>query len=333
MYVLTTNLADLALPGECAHHESVVTVGAFDGIHIGHQALIEGMVASAHQEGRMAGLVTFYPHPSAVLQPEQRAHYLTTPGEKAVLLEPCGLDWMVVILFTPQVAETPPSAFVRLLRERLRMRTLWVGPDFALGRDRAGDLSTLQELGRAIGFDVHEVPYLTSAEGKVSSTHIRTLVARGYVEEAARLLGRYYRLPGEVVHGAQRGRCLGYPTANLAVQPDRVIPASGIYATFACLGSERYGSVTNIGVRPTFDNGEPSVEAYLLDYSGDLYGRDLVIGFVARLRPEKRFADVKALVEQIDRDVVQARAILSNCREAAAECPPVTYHTGSDVSD
>lgn len=332
MHVLTSNLDDLGLPDECAHPEAVVTVGAFDGIHLGHQALIEAMVERAHSEGRMAGLVTFYPHPSAVLQPQQRARYLTTPGEKAVLLEPSGLDWMVVILFTPQVADTAPAAFVRLLYDRLRMRALWVGPDFALGRDRAGDLATLQELGREIGFSVHEVPYLTIGEDKISSSHIRTLVHRGHVEEAARLLGRYYRLPGEVVHGAQRGRCLGYPTANLAVQSDRVIPANGIYVTLACVGADRYGSVTNVGIRPTFDNGEPSVEAYLLDYSGDLYGRDLVLEFVARLRPEKRFTDVAALVEQIDRDVLQARAILSECCETAAECPPVTFGTDSDAS-
>ena len=331
MYVLTSNLSDLQLPDECAHHEAVVTVGAFDGIHLGHQALIQAMVESAHREGHMAGLITFYPHPSAVLQSKRRARYLTTPGEKAVLLEGSGLDWMVVILFTPEVANTSPAAFVKLLHERLGMRVLWIGPDFALGRERAGDRATLQELGQQIGFDVHEVPYLTSGESKVSSSHIRTLVKHGCVEEAARLLGRYYRLPGEVVHGAQRGRGLGYPTANLAIQPDRVIPANGIYVTFACVGSTRYGSVSNVGVRPTFDNGDPSVEAYLLDYDGDLYGRDLLLEFVARLRPEKRFTDVAALVEQIDRDVLQARAVLSECPEAAAECPPIAYHADSDA--
>jgi riboflavin kinase/FMN adenylyltransferase len=325
MYVLTSNLADLQLPDECAHHEAVVTVGAFDGIHLGHQALIESMVESAHRGGRMAGLVTFYPHPSGVLQPERRARYLTTPGEKAVLLEPSGLDWMVVILFTPEVADTSPAAFVQLLHERLRMRRLWVGPDFALGRGRAGDLARLQELGRQVGFDVHEESYLTIGGSKVSSSRIRTLVHRGHVKEAARLLGRHYRLTGEVVHGAQRGRCLGYPTANLAVQPDRVIPANGIYVTFACLGSVRYGSVTNVGIRPTFDNGEPSVEAYLLDYGGDLYGRDLVLEFVARLRPEKRFSDVADLVKQIERDVVEARAILSERCEAAADCSDAAH--------
>lgn len=324
MHVLTTNLADLALPEECAHHESIVTVGAFDGIHLGHQALIEGLVACAREQERTAGLVTFYPHPLAVLRPERPAHYLTTPGEKAALLEPWGLDWMVVVLFTPQLADMSPSAFVSALRERLRMCALWVGPDFALGRDRAGDLFTLQELGREMGFEVHEVPYLTYEETRVSSTYIRTLVHRGRVEEAAHLLGRYYRLSGEVVRGAQRGRCLGYPTANLAVQPDRVIPANGIYATFVRLGRERYGSVTNIGVRPTFDHGDRSVEAHLFDYSGDLYGRDLVIEFVVRMRPEKRFADAKALVEQLDRDSAQARAILRDCCDAATKCPPVT---------
>jgi riboflavin kinase/FMN adenylyltransferase len=332
MYVLTSNLADLQLPVECADDEAVVTVGAFDGIHLGHQALIERMVESAHGEGRMAGLVTFYPHPSAVLHPERRARYLTTPGEKAALLEPAGLDWMVVILFTPDVAATSPAAFVQLLHERLRMRSLWVGPDFALGRERAGDVATLQDLGRATGFGVHEVPYLTVGDDKVSSSHIRTLVHRGHVEEAARLLGRCYRLSGEVVHGAQRGRCLGYPTANLAVPSDRVIPANGIYVTYACLGSERYGSVTNVGVRPTFDNGDPSVEAYLLDYRGDLYGRDLVLEFVVRLRPEKRFDDVAALVEQIDRDVLEARAILDKRPDRAAACSPVTHAAGSEAS-
>jgi riboflavin kinase/FMN adenylyltransferase len=320
MHVLTTNLTDLALPEECAAHESIVTVGAFDGIHTGHQALIESLVARARREGRMAGLVTFYPHPSAVLRPDRPTDYLTTPGEKAALLEPCGLNWMVVLLFTAQLAGMPPREFVSALYERLRMRVLWVGPDFALGRERAGDMWMLQELGRDMGFAVHEVPYVSRQGTKVSSTRIRTLVRRGHVEEAASLLGRRYSLSGEVVRGAQRGRCLGYPTANLEVQPDRVVPANGIYATLVRLGSERLGAVTSIGVRPTFDGGERRVEAHLFDYSGDLYGRDLVIEFIARLRPEKRFADVKALVEQIDRDAAQARAILSAYSDAVGEC-------------
>lgn len=321
MHVLTTSLADLALPEQYAARESIVTVGAFDGIHLGHQALISSLVARAREEGRAAGLVTFYPHPSVVLRPDRPARYLTTPGEKAVLLEPLGLDWMVIMLFTPQLAQMPPRAFVEALYERLHMRVLWVGPDFALGRDRAGDLPTLRELGREMGFEVHEVPYHGRNSAKVSSTHIRTLVRRGHVEEAARLLGRYYSVSGEVVHGAHRGRCLGYPTANLDVHPDRVVPADGIYATFVRLGSERRDSVTSIGIRPTFDGGERRIETYLLDYQGDLYGQDLMIEFVARLRPEKRFADTEALVAQIDRDVAQAREILSACHDTVAECP------------
>jgi riboflavin kinase/FMN adenylyltransferase len=321
MYVLTTSLADLVLPEQYTRRESIVTVGAFDGIHLGHQALIGGLVARAREEGRVAGLVTFYPHPLAVLRPDRPAQYLTTPGEKAALLEPLGLDWMVVVLFTPQLAQMPARAFVQALVQRLRMHVLWVGPDFALGRDRAGDLPTLRELGREMGFEVYEVPYYGRDSTKVSSTHIRTLVRRGHVEEAARLLGRRYSVSGEVVHGAHRGRCLGYPTANLDVHPDRVVPANGIYATFACLGSERRDSVTSIGIRPTFDGGERRIETYLLDYRGDLYGHDLVVEFVARLRPEKRFADVEALVAQIDRDVAQTREILGACCDAVAECP------------
>ena len=321
MYVLTTNLADLALPEQYAARESIVTVGAFDGIHIGHQTLIGGLVARAREEGRAAGLVTFYPHPSVVLHPDRPARYLTTPGEKAVLLEPLGLDWMVVILFTPQLARMPARAFVGALYARLHMRVLWVGPDFALGRGRAGDLPTLRELGREMEFEVHEVPYYGSDDTRVSSTHIRALVRRGHVAEAARMLGRYYSVSGEVVHGAHRGRCLGYPTANLDVHPERLVPANGIYATFVRLGSDRRDSVTSIGIRPTFDGGERRIETYLLDYHGDLYGHDLVLEFVARMRPEERFADAEALVAQIDRDVIQAREILGACRDTVTECP------------
>jgi riboflavin kinase/FMN adenylyltransferase len=324
MYVLTTSLADLALPEPYAARESIVTVGAFDGIHLGHQALIGSLVAQAREERRVAGMVTFYPHPSVVLRPDRPARYLTTPGEKAALLEPLGLDWMVIILFTSQLAQMPPRMFVEALYERLHMRLLWVGPDFALGRNRAGDLPMLRELGREMGFEVHEVPSYGDDSAKVSSSHIRTLVRRGHVEEAARLLGRHYSLSGEVVHGAHRGRCLGYPTANLDVHPDRIVPANGIYATFVWLGAERRDSVTSIGIRPTFDGGERRIEAYLLDYRGDLYGQDLVIEFVARLRPEKRFADAEALVAQIDRDVAQAGEILSACRDTVAACPPTS---------
>jgi riboflavin kinase/FMN adenylyltransferase len=223
---------------------------------------------------------------------------------------------MAVLLFTPQLAATAPKRFMQRLYAQVRMRGVWVGPDFALGRDRSGDVSNLRRLGREMGFQVHEMPYVTEDGEKVSSTHIRLLVRRGRVTEARRLLGRFYSISGEVVHGAQRGRCLGFPTANVAVHPERVVPANGIYASIARLGSDHYPSVTSIGVRPTFDNGERSIEAYLLDFQGDLYGRDLVIEFVARLRPERRFAEVGELVAQIERDVAETRGVLDAQLEA-----------------
>jgi riboflavin kinase/FMN adenylyltransferase len=199
------------------------------------------------------------------------------------------------------------------------MRELWVGPDFALGRNREGDLDALRRLGDELGFAVHDIPYITGSgphvqlrEERVSSSHIRALLRGGHVAEAGRLLGRHYCFPGRVVHGAQRGRDLGYPTANLEVRADRVIPANGVYATYVHLGSDRRPSVTNVGVRPSFDDGTKSIEAYILDYSGNLYGREVTISFVARLRPELRFGDVQALIAQMGRDVQDARQVLAH---------------------
>ena len=310
MRVLSSDLDKLTLPPDLACRESALTVGSFDGIHLGHLSLIDQLVAQAKRESRVSGLVTFYPHPASVLHPQQPTLYLTTPGEKTALLEPLGLDWLAVLLFTPELAAMSSRAFVQCLFGQVNMRDLWVGVDFALGHGREGDSAALQSLGDEMGFHVHQVPYVTQDGNKVGSTRIRSLLRHGRVEEAARLLGRCYTVSGEVVRGAQRGRCIGFPTANVSVRPDRVIPANGIYATLAYLGSECYPSVTNVGVRPSFDDGEQSVEAHLLDYEGDLYGCDLVVAFVAYLRAERRYPDIQDLIVQIGRDVEEAREIL-----------------------
>jgi riboflavin kinase/FMN adenylyltransferase len=310
MHVLASEIGELALPVGLDRQESILTVGAFDGIHVGHQELIRRLVEQAGGQNRLAGLVTFYPHPTIILRPSSPTLYLTTPGEKMALLEPMGLDWIAVLSFTSQLATMTPRQFMACLYNRVNMRGVWVGPDFALGRDRMGNADTLRCLGNELGFQVYDMPYVAQGDDKVSSTYIRTLLRRGRVKDAARLLGRPYSISGEVVHGAHRGRCLGFPTANVDVHADRVVPANGIYATFARLGKDRYQSVTSIGVRPTFDRGERSVETYLFDYDGSLYGCDLVVEFVARLRPEKRFPDVKGLVAQIEQDVVAAREML-----------------------
>jgi riboflavin kinase/FMN adenylyltransferase len=268
------------------------------------------LVAQAQHDRRLAGVVTFDPHPAAVLHPERPALYLSTPAEKSQLLEQLGVDWLAIVPFGAALAATSPQAFMEHLYRGLNMRCLWVGTDFALGRDRQGDIGTLRLLGRKMGFDVEEVHPVTIDGRRVSSTSIRILLQHGHVKEAAHLLARYYSVSGTVAHGAKRGRDLGFPTANVDVPTDRVVPADGIYAAYARLENERCRAVVNIGVRPTFDNGARSVEAYLLDFERDLYGHQLGLEFVARLRPERRFQNVQDLIAQMRQDVEQTRRIL-----------------------
>jgi riboflavin kinase/FMN adenylyltransferase len=311
MHTVSTDIHQLAMPVELDTMESVLTIGAFDGIHIGHQDLIQSMVDRARRLERMAGLITFDPHPATVLYPDKPFHYLTTPAEKESLLEPLGLNLLVFLAFEPDLADMAPRAFVQRLRERLHMRELWIGPDFALGRKRQGNPATLRRLGDELGFKVYDVPYVTQGKMRVSSSTIRALLREGEVEQADRFLGRPYTVSGEVVPGAHRGRGLGFPTANIRVDADRALPGYGVYATYAYLGTERFLSVTNVGVRPSFDNGLCSVEAYLVDFDEDIYGRELTLAFVARLRAEQRFEDVGELIAQVRRDIARARQVLS----------------------
>jgi len=291
--------------------DSVVTIGAFDGIHVGHQHLIRQLVKEARKTDRLATLVTFHPHPSVVLSSHNPARYLTTPGEKAALLEKLGLDLLAILPFDRKVARTPARDFISMIHRHLRMKELWVGADFALGRDREGDVEALKSMGQEIGFAVHVIEPLTWQGEVISSSRIRSLLVKGRVREAAHLLGRYPSLSGKVVWGAERGRCLGFPTANLEVRKERAIPADGVYAVYVLLGQERYQGVANIGIRPTFRDAEHVVEVHLLDFQGDLYGLDLVVEFVERLRPERRFLDVNELVTQVRRDIARARRILA----------------------
>lgn len=296
--------------------DAILTIGAFDGVHRGHQYLIEQLLEKARRTHRLAGLITFHPHPSAVLSPGNPTRYITTPGEKAALLERLGLDIVAILPFTRELARTSARHFIEMVSRQLRMTELWVGKDFALGYGREGTSDVLRALGQEMGFSVETITPVVWKGEIISSTRIRSLLFRGQVREAAELLGRYPYLAGEVVRGAQRGRCLGFPTANLEVRAERAIPANGVYAVYAVLGEERYQGLANVGVRPSFDNGERTVETYILDFEADIYGCDLVVEFVQRLRSEKRFTDIKDLVAQIERDIVEARHIL------AAEKPP-----------
>ena len=296
--------------------DTILTIGAFDGVHRGHQYLIGQLLQKARQSHRLAGLITFHPHPSAVLSPRNPTQYITTPGEKAALLERLELDIVAILPFNQEMAQTPARRFIEMVSQQLRMRELWVGKNFALGCGREGTPDVLRTLGQEMGFFVETIPPMVWKGEVISSTRIRSLLFRGQVREATELLGRYPSLAGEVVRGAQRGRCLGFPTANLEVRAERAVPANGIYAVYAVLGKERYQGVANVGVRPSFDNGERTVETYILDFEADIYGYDLVIEFVQRLRPEKRFTEIKGLITQIEKDTVEARRIL------AVEKPP-----------
>ncbi|MEJ2212166.1 MAG: bifunctional riboflavin kinase/FAD synthetase [Anaerolineae bacterium] len=301
---------DLAKVG--LRRETILTIGAFDGVHRGHQALISPVVTRARAFGRLSGVITFHPHPAVVLAPDRAPRYLTTPGEKVALLERLGVDLVVLLTFDRRMASTPARDFVETVSWRLRMQELWVGADFALGRRREGDVDYLRRLGRELGYDVNVVEPLLLDGEVVSSSRIRRLLLEGEVEEATRLLGRYPSLSGEVVEGARRGHTLGFPTANLEIRPERAVPANGVYAVYALLGRERHPAVANVGVRPTFDNGQRTVETYILDFEGDLYGCDLVVEFVARLRRERRFESVEDLVEQIGKDTEMARSMLED---------------------
>ena len=213
-------------------HDTILTIGAFDGVHRGHQYLIGQLLQQARRTHRLAGLITFHPHPSAVISPRNPTRYIVTPGEKAALLERLGLDIMAILPFNRELAQTLARQFIEMVSRQLRMTELWVGKDFALGYGREGTTDVLRALGQEMGFSVETIPPLVWKGEVVSSTRIRSLLFRGQVREAAELLGRYPSLAGEVVRGAQRGRCLGFPTTNLEVRAERAVPANGVYAVY-----------------------------------------------------------------------------------------------------
>lgn len=294
--------------------KSWLTIGVFDGVHVGHQKLIKDLATSAHAAGVAAVVLTFDPHPVEVLRGPRDAFYLSGPREKANQIEVLGADALVTQTFDQKLANTFARDFVLQLKKHLGFEQLWVGHDFALGHDREGDVPKLREFGKELGFAVHLVDPVELDGAVVSSSRVRRLLAEGDVLAASRLLGRPYSLSGEVVSGAKRGRSIGVPTANIQVSSRRVVPATGVYVCWAYLGGQRWGAVTNIGLRPTFDDKLPApvVEAHILDYDGgEFYGQTLGLDFVSRLRPEQKFSGVEELIAQIGRDTDQARAQLS----------------------
>ncbi|MDP2660401.1 MAG: bifunctional riboflavin kinase/FAD synthetase [Dehalococcoidia bacterium] len=290
--------------------EVVLTIGVFDGVHLGHQHLLSRVMAVAREKKTLSGVVTFYPHPRQVIYPDDRIPSLCTLDERMEILKSLGIDLIARLSFTPKLANMGARQFVSLIQEHLRMRELILGPDFALGKGREGDTETLAAIGREQGFGVQVAPPLEMAGLVVSSTAIRRALAEGDVVQAAYLLGRRVSLSGQVVAGAHRGKGLGFPTANLAVQPNLAVPANGVYVTRAHLGSASYASVTNIGNNPTFGAQPRTIEVHLLDFDSDVYGQEIRLELLSRLREEKRFTTVDELVAQIRRDVDETRRIL-----------------------
>lgn len=291
---------------------TLLTLGIFDGVHLGHQSLIHRLKERARELGLRPGVVTFDPHPLEVLQPDVRLPLLMTVDERVRFLTESGVPLVVPLTFTREVSELAPQEFVQLLMSHLAMSGLVLGPDFGLGRNRTGTIQTLEALGAQLGFSVESVPPYMIDNQVVSSTAIRGALARGDVSTATRMLGRRYTLSGTVGTTSRRGASLGFPTANLATCPKRALPRDGVYATIAYVSGERFPSVTNIGCRPTFGQSERVVETYILDFDRQLYGALLTIEFVATIREETTFRNQEDLVSQIRKDVATARTILGD---------------------
>jgi riboflavin kinase/FMN adenylyltransferase len=284
----------------------------FDGVHRGHQALIGSMVEAAHAAGCSAVVVTFNPHPAEVLRGRQPSFYLTQPETRAQLIGQLGADWVVTHPFNVEVSRVTAAEFVDRLLQHARMQEFWAGPDFALGHRRQGTVEYLTEQGAAKGFRVRVIEPRTNGGTIISSSAIRAALREGKVEAAAAYLGRPYAITGTVVPGAKRGREIGVPTANLDIGPDLAYPAYGVYACRARLNGQSWAAATSVGVRPTFEtSGLPTIEAHLIDFGGDVYGRPLTLEFLARLRPELKYGSVEALVDQMRLDIQQTREIVS----------------------
>jgi riboflavin kinase/FMN adenylyltransferase len=286
------------------------TIGTFDGLHRGHQALLKPLIAGARRAGAASVLVTFEPHPRCVVDPNHCPASLTTVDEKAWLLDQLGLDHLVVIPFTAQVAALSPAAFMERLLRGMELRHFVSGENFRFGQGRRGDNEFLRRLGVRHGFSVEVVPTLSRGREPVSSTRIRRLILLGQMRAAAQLLGRDYLFRSIVEHGVKRGRELGFPTANLRIAPNKLIPASAVYAARVQLDGETRQGALSVGFRPTFGGHNLTVEVFIMDFEGDLYDQVLSVWFVQRLRGEKRFASVPGLQHQMTRDVENARRIL-----------------------
>jgi len=293
--------------------DTLLTVGVFDGVHIGHKYLISRLVEQARKRDLLPGVVTFRQHPQEVLA-KTGLSFLTDLDDRIRLIKAEGVAIIVPLSFTPELSHLTPRQFVSLLQKHLKMKGLVIGPDFALGYGREGNIENLKTLGKEMDFAIETVPPVKINGEVVSSTAIRQALAKGDMKKVERMIGRPFSLSGPVVTGAGRGVTLGFPTANVSVNAEQAVPADGVYATRAYIDGKAYPSLTYIGSSPTFGGKERRIEVYVLDYNGTLYGRELKIDIMEGLRGDVKFKSTEELKQQIAEDVKKGKIILGNQR-------------------
>ena len=305
----TIHFPDDARPVWLVH--PVLALGNFDGLHRGHQKIVERVKRGAAEHGGTPMAMTFDPHPPRVVRPDKAPPLLMTKAQRLEALHGAGIGCVAVVRFTRELSEWEPEAFVRtVLVEWLRVSEVWVGANFLFGHERSGNFSLLRTLGQRYGFRADKIDPVRYKDFVVSSTRIRRLVSEGRMDEAGALLGHGYYVDGRIVEGKRRGREIGFPTANLMTD-NELLPPHGVYATTTTIDGIVHAGLTNIGTRPTFGEAGTTIETHLLNYSGDLYGRSVRLGFVLRLRDERRFDDVDALRTQIEADQRRAERLFS----------------------
>jgi riboflavin kinase / FMN adenylyltransferase len=289
----------------------VLTIGNFDGVHLGHQRIFQRVKEKAREIGGDSIVYTFEPHPVELLAPERKPLLITPSREKLRLIEEQGIDIAICANFSPKFASQTPEEFVKnILYDQIKIRQLFVGHDYTFGKDRRGNIAMLRDLGKKLGFNVEVVEAVRVAGAVVSSTRIRELIQKGEMPEGAKMLGRNYPLSGKVIHGHGRGsKQLGFPTANLKPE-GALFPKPGIYATWTYHEGKKYAGVANLGWNPTFHDQKFSIEVHILNFDRDIYGQTLRVEFVERLRDEITFRGPEELVAQIKKDISQAKSIL-----------------------
>lgn len=288
--------------------EAFITIGNFDGVHLGHRCIFQKLILEARKENRKALLVTFVPHPKMLLHPERRPFYLlTTIEEKIKLLEALGLDALILIPFTLEYAQMTAESFIlEVLWKNLQVRKIFIGHDYSFGKDKRGNKDMLTAFGKKLGFDVAVINAVAVGDAVISSTRIRAAILEGDVKTAAMLLGRPYNVSGTVIEGKRRGAALGFPTANIKPHKE-LLPAKGVYAAIVNLEGKRYNGALSIGLNPTFGDVQLSMEVHLMDFSGDIYGKYVDVLFIERIREERKFPGPEMLSLQIKKDTEEAR--------------------------